>query len=123
MKFFAIEDVFESVTGLFTLLAEEKRVELIVELPVHHDHYFLGDQLRITQILNNIVGNALKFTEQGYVKLSLTITDIAGDQLQNNWRLVLKIRVLVCRLSRLNNYLFHLIKRILPLAVLLEVPD
>ena len=79
---FAIEDVFESVTGLFTLLAEEKRVELIVELPVHHEHYFLGDQLRITQILNNIVGNALKFTEQGYVKLSLTITDIAGDQLQ-----------------------------------------
>jgi signal transduction histidine kinase/ActR/RegA family two-component response regulator len=51
------------------ILAEEKELDFSVDLDNLHYPFVYGDPLRIKQVLINLVGNALKFTEKGYVRL------------------------------------------------------
>ncbi|MCF2948696.1 PAS domain S-box protein [Paraglaciecola aquimarina] len=68
---FDIEQLIENSVGLFVLLAEEKSIELVIELQPDIKKMYVGDQLRLSQVLNNLIGNALKFTETGHIKLSV----------------------------------------------------
>lgn len=51
---------------------EEKKVELKMEIDEQLDRNVMIDDIRIIQILNNLLSNALKFTDKGYVKLNVT---------------------------------------------------
>lgn len=51
---------------------EEKRVELKVEIDEQLDETVIIDDIRIIQILNNLLSNALKFTEKGFVRLKVS---------------------------------------------------
>ena len=56
-----------------------KPIELIINADPNLPSKLYGDELRIKQILNNLVSNAIKYTEKGYVKLSVTHTLQEGD--------------------------------------------
>ncbi|MCY1035966.1 ATP-binding protein [Corallococcus sp. BB11-1] len=59
--------------------AEEKKLQLRVELDAQLPHCLLGDPLKLGQILTNLVSNALKFTEKGHVTLSVVVRSRDGD--------------------------------------------
>jgi signal transduction histidine kinase/DNA-binding response OmpR family regulator len=86
---FALSDVLAHVTDLFTLKASEKNLEFVVgAAPAMPDH-FVGDPLRLGQVLLNLVNNAIKFTQAGFVQLYV-------EQLQNasrNGKTVLRFSV------------------------------
>ena len=66
---FSVREVVEGVAKAFSFQAEEKNVSLKVSFSEALPEQVLGDQTRLTQILNNLVSNALKFTERGFVSI------------------------------------------------------
>ncbi|MGI4750670.1 MAG: ATP-binding response regulator [Janthinobacterium lividum] len=54
---------------------EEKNLQLILDVAPELNELIWGDDVRIIQILNNLLSNALKFTEKGFVKLSVLCKD------------------------------------------------
>ena len=63
------------VMSLFAVSAANKRINYLFKIDPDVPVYFTGDSLRLTQILNNIVGNAIKFTsEKGAVSLYIGVS-------------------------------------------------
>ncbi len=62
-------ELMESMASIFRLQAEDKGLELHWEVRDKVDEAYVGDQGRIRQILFNLVGNALKFTETGSISI------------------------------------------------------
>lgn len=69
---FLTQDVCDSVTDMFSITARDKHIALECTLASGIPHHLVGDDTRVRQILFNLVGNALKFTDNGSVRLQLT---------------------------------------------------
>jgi signal transduction histidine kinase len=68
-------EFLEQVCNTLKPLAERKCLELRTLLEPGVPKTILGDQLRLEQILNNLVGNAIKFTDTGYIEASIRLPD------------------------------------------------
>ena len=68
---FGLWKVVKEVTDLLTIKAEEKGIELHLRYGTDVPSRPIGDPGRIRQVLTNLVGNAIKFTEKGYVVISV----------------------------------------------------
>jgi signal transduction histidine kinase len=68
---FSPASVFEEVAGVQKTEAKNKGIELIYKPETSLPDALLGDPLRLKQILINLVGNAVKFTETGKVELNV----------------------------------------------------
>jgi signal transduction histidine kinase/DNA-binding response OmpR family regulator len=77
---FHLRDVIQSLIHVFEPKAREKNIQLTFSIQPDTPVNLIGDSVRINQVLMNLIGNALKFTEQGSVKLY--IKTISQDDLQ-----------------------------------------
>jgi len=68
---FEIESLVQRSVELFAIVAEEKGLKLRVNIAPSTPRYVTGDLLRISQICSNLVGNAIKFTHEGSVSVSI----------------------------------------------------
>jgi CheY-like chemotaxis protein len=68
---FDLNDVLNNLSNVVSLKASEKNIELIFDQDMSMSKRFIGDPLRLGQILINITNNAIKFTEKGYVLVSV----------------------------------------------------
>lgn len=69
--------VAESVEGM-KLRAEEKGLEISFECKMKGMEFFRADAFRIRQILDNLVSNAIKYTDQGSVTIQAQVSEILG---------------------------------------------
>lgn len=92
-KFSIVEEAYELESLLYdlTVIAAirigEKPVEFLIEMDHHLPRSFLGDMGRVKQVLLNIVGNAIKFTDSGSIRLI-----ISGTKKDGEWLLSMEVR-------------------------------
>ncbi len=69
-KPFNFNHLIEELRNVFSYSVLEKDIDFTCNFPDELNHYYvIGDNLRLKQVLNNLLHNAVKFTNQGYIKL------------------------------------------------------
>ena len=79
---FDLEQLADECVEALAVEAQRKGVEMLCDTPSDAMPWVLGDPLRVRQILANLLGNALKFTERGEIVLRVCIESQDGDTLQ-----------------------------------------
>jgi PAS domain S-box-containing protein len=69
---FSLKDLLEKVTEMVAVRADEKGLALVCEIAPKVPSDLIGDPTRLRQVLLNLLGNAIKFTESGEVSLRVT---------------------------------------------------
>jgi PAS domain S-box-containing protein len=69
---FSLNDVLEKVREMVAVRAQEKGLALVCEIAPNVPNDLVGDPTRLRQVLLNLLGNAIKFTESGEVALRVT---------------------------------------------------
>ncbi|MBS1605156.1 MAG: response regulator, partial [Bacteroidetes bacterium] len=64
---FSLFDLLEETVDMMSIKAEEKRLEMICDIDRDLPSSFIGDDVRVRQILINLLGNAIKFTDRGEI--------------------------------------------------------
>ena len=83
---FSLAEAIEDVATLVSTRAKEKDLELIVRVEPGLDGMFIGDVGRIRQIVTNLLGNAVKFTDEGHV-----LVDVTGEKAPGGTRLHISV--------------------------------
>lgn len=74
-----LETLFEHTISMMSVKAQEKGISFVFDYDAVKGHPFTGDQHRLRQILVNLIGNAIKFTEEGGVTIHASFDERAGD--------------------------------------------
>ena len=72
---FNLKDTFSASVAAFIPKTIEKKVELRTEISNELPEEIIGDPVRLTQIINNLLGNAIKFTEKGFVLIGARLKE------------------------------------------------
>ena len=76
---FDLHEVIEEVAGLFAARAQERGLELTAFVEPNVPATVRGDPFRLRQVLTNLLGNAIKFTERGEVNLRVGLAGETPD--------------------------------------------
>lgn len=83
-----IRKLIEEVKNIFYIKVNEKNLEFIIDIANHVPNEIISDEIRLRQILFNLVGNSVKFTDNGFVKVSVQFQKT--DFLQGDLSLVIE---------------------------------
>ena len=72
---FKLKEVLENSHTLFLAKAEEKGLRFSVSVSALADDYYIGDAKRLRQVIDNLVSNAIKFTDDGAIEVRAGIRD------------------------------------------------
>ena len=82
---FSLHDMVRDCTRSLSLRAAEKGLEMICEVAHDVPARLLGDPMRLNQILTNLLANAIKFTAQGEIVLSVHVLSAQGHAVLLEW--------------------------------------
>lgn len=84
-----LETLIKEVFEVFMLQVKEKEIDTIIDIPDDFPRGIIIDEVRLRQICINIIGNAVKFTKKGFIKVQLSHTDNQDNE--NNINLTITI--------------------------------
>jgi CheY-like chemotaxis protein len=79
---FSLRDLVEKIFNTISIKALEENNELICDIDHDIPDIIIGDPLRLKQILLNLLNNAVKFTEEGTVRLNIKLIDSIEEQIR-----------------------------------------
>lgn len=74
-----VRKVVESIKEMFAVAASQKGIELKLEFDYSIPTQLMGDETKLNQAITNLVSNAIKFTEKGYIKIAVTLKELLSD--------------------------------------------
>jgi CheY-like chemotaxis protein/nitrogen-specific signal transduction histidine kinase len=74
-----LREVVAQVRSLLSPVASQKGLSLTVSIPAELDTRARGDAMRLQQVLNNLISNAIKFTQRGGVSVAVAAVAAVGD--------------------------------------------
>ncbi len=78
---FNLEDILGNIANVVGMQAEKKGLEFVFQIDPRVSQNLVGDPLRLGQVLMNLAGNAVKFTEQGEIVISVSLEKQLEDEL------------------------------------------
>jgi signal transduction histidine kinase/DNA-binding response OmpR family regulator/HPt (histidine-containing phosphotransfer) domain-containing protein len=78
---FKVPEIAQHAVELFQTKADERSIKLITNIDPQIPSYVCGDPTRLSQILNNLISNAIKFTEKGEVTISIKLRSSREDNI------------------------------------------
>lgn len=78
---FNLPTLIDDVAKLLQAVAEAKGLKVEINVPEGFYPYYLGDAIRLRQVILNLLGNAIKFTDKGHVEIGARNAD-SGDHLE-----------------------------------------
>ena len=88
LKPFDLKRVVEAIEELNQPRAKEEGNRIVIDYDSHLAATYIGDELRIGQILNNLVNNAVKFTQEGLIEIGIRKT----GEIENSHQLLFSIK-------------------------------
>jgi signal transduction histidine kinase/DNA-binding response OmpR family regulator len=82
---FRLGELIEEAADILSIKAQEKGLELVCNTDIGLPSQFSGDEMRIRQILINLIGNAIKFTAQGEVSVTARMTAPVYEKDGKKW--------------------------------------
>ncbi len=82
-------DFFSEIGNIFMLKMQEKNIDFIIDIDPVIPQSLQIDDTRLRQVLFNLIGNAVKFTNQGYIRLSITTDN--EDKIASKLDLVINV--------------------------------
>jgi len=79
---FQIDEVFRNLGNLAVIKAQEKGLELLFDIHPDVPRALVGDPLRLGQVLVNLTGNAVKFTEKGEIIVRAEPVEVTNDEVE-----------------------------------------
>lgn len=76
---FVLKDLLDSIIDSLRPISDKKSLNLESEYDIDLPKYVTGDSIRISQILLNLIGNAIKFTKIGSIKLSANLVSVEDN--------------------------------------------
>ena len=83
--FVDLYDIFNEMKSIFSLTSEEKGLEFVVDVGANIPPLVLIDEIRLRQIIINLLSNAFKFTSRGHITLSAKAEHITQNDKKNNY--------------------------------------
>lgn len=78
----SIRDIAEDIQMVFTPKAQEKGLEIMLDVCSDVPEFLMLDEIRMKQILFNLIGNSIKFTHKGYIKIDIKTSSKNNRTLQ-----------------------------------------
>lgn len=82
MSVFDLPEVIQEVAALYKISADQKGIDITYNISDELPNYVIGDMVRLRQVLSNIVGNAVKFTQMGSVEMTADIHEMTEDSIK-----------------------------------------
>ncbi|WP_299888711.1 response regulator [uncultured Lacinutrix sp.] len=76
---YKLSSLVNSITNSFAFLLEQNNNKLIVDIDSQIPNDLIGDSIRLSQILMNLIGNAVKFNENGNIWLSIKLIEVTNN--------------------------------------------
>lgn len=83
-----LQKTVEDTLTLVAPVAGKKSLELIYDWDINLPAWVMGDSLRIRQILLNLLGNAVKFTETGHIYLTVHLVEETDEEVVTEWHVI-----------------------------------
>jgi len=77
---FSLHDLQKTLHNLFINTTESKGLVFSTTIANDVPEYLIGDSIRLRQVLTNLMGNAIKFTQQGSVTLNISLLELDDQQ-------------------------------------------